>query len=85
MFAAESIAAALKHLGRAHTAGDIVAHVPDADVVFSGGSADGYTVTATSKSGNAFAIVKDPTTGTSSRTCTQAGTAKGGCPTALTW
>ena len=26
----------LKHLGRAHTAGDIVAHVPDADVVFSG-------------------------------------------------
>jgi glyoxylase-like metal-dependent hydrolase (beta-lactamase superfamily II) len=26
----------LKHLGRAHTSGDIVAHVPDADVVFSG-------------------------------------------------
>lgn len=26
----------LKHLGRAHTAGDIVVHVPDADVVFSG-------------------------------------------------
>jgi glyoxylase-like metal-dependent hydrolase (beta-lactamase superfamily II) len=26
----------LKHLGRAHTAGDIVAHVPDADIVFSG-------------------------------------------------
>jgi glyoxylase-like metal-dependent hydrolase (beta-lactamase superfamily II) len=26
----------LKHLGRAHTAGDIVAHVPDAGVVFSG-------------------------------------------------
>jgi len=26
----------LTHLGRAHTAGDIVAHVPDADVVFSG-------------------------------------------------
>ena len=26
----------LKHLGRAHTAGDVVAHVPDADVVFSG-------------------------------------------------
>ncbi|MBX6426416.1 MAG: MBL fold metallo-hydrolase [Variibacter sp.] len=26
----------LLHLGRAHTAGDVVAHVPDADVVFSG-------------------------------------------------
>jgi glyoxylase-like metal-dependent hydrolase (beta-lactamase superfamily II) len=26
----------LQHIGRAHTAGDIVAHVPDADVVFSG-------------------------------------------------
>jgi glyoxylase-like metal-dependent hydrolase (beta-lactamase superfamily II) len=26
----------LKHLGRAHTAGDVVAHVPDADIVFSG-------------------------------------------------
>jgi len=26
----------LTHLGRAHTAGDVVAHVPDADVVFSG-------------------------------------------------
>jgi glyoxylase-like metal-dependent hydrolase (beta-lactamase superfamily II) len=26
----------IKHLGRAHTAGDVVAHVPDADVVFSG-------------------------------------------------
>jgi glyoxylase-like metal-dependent hydrolase (beta-lactamase superfamily II) len=26
----------LMHLGRAHTAGDIVVHVPDADVVFSG-------------------------------------------------
>lgn len=26
----------LKHLGRAHTAGDIVAHIPDADVMFTG-------------------------------------------------
>jgi glyoxylase-like metal-dependent hydrolase (beta-lactamase superfamily II) len=26
----------IMHLGRAHTAGDVVAHVPDADVVFSG-------------------------------------------------
>ncbi|HET9902350.1 MAG TPA: MBL fold metallo-hydrolase [Xanthobacteraceae bacterium] len=26
----------LKHLGRAHTAGDVIAHVPDAGVVFSG-------------------------------------------------
>jgi len=26
----------LKHIGRAHTAGDIIAHVPDANVVFSG-------------------------------------------------
>ncbi|BAT61137.1 beta-lactamase IMP-1 precursor [Variibacter gotjawalensis] len=26
----------LQHIGRAHTAGDIIAHVPDADVVFSG-------------------------------------------------
>ena len=26
----------IRHIGRAHTAGDVVAHVPDADVVFSG-------------------------------------------------
>ena len=51
------------------------------DVVFSNGSADGYTVTATSKSGNTFAITKDAATGTSERTCdTSQGTDKGGCP-----
>jgi glyoxylase-like metal-dependent hydrolase (beta-lactamase superfamily II) len=26
----------IRHIGRAHTAGDVIAHVPDADVVFSG-------------------------------------------------
>jgi glyoxylase-like metal-dependent hydrolase (beta-lactamase superfamily II) len=26
----------IQHIGRAHTAGDVIAHVPDADVVFSG-------------------------------------------------
>ena len=55
------------------------------NVVVSGATAEGYTVTAASKSGNSFAIVKDATDGTSSRTCTQAGTEKGGCPDALTW
>jgi type IV pilus assembly protein PilA len=41
------------------------------------GAADGYTISATSKSGNHFTITKDAT-GTN-RTCDSAGTSKGGC------
>jgi type IV pilus assembly protein PilA len=41
------------------------------------GAADGYTISATSKSGNHFTIKKDAT-GTA-RTCDSAGTSKGGC------
>ena len=39
----------------------------------------GFTVLATSKSGNSFTITKDPATGESTRTCSDAGTSKGGC------
>ena len=39
----------------------------------------GYTISATSKSGNAFSIVKDPDSLVTSRSCTTAGTTKGGC------
>ena len=49
------------------------------DVVFAADTAEGYSVTATSKSNNTFTITKDPTTGTSERTCSDAGTPKGGC------
>ena len=41
------------------------------------GATDGYTISATSKSGNHFTIAKDAT-GTN-RTCDSAGTSKGGC------
>jgi type IV pilus assembly protein PilA len=44
-----------------------------------------YTVTATSKSGNVFTLVHAADTG-DTRTCTiTGGTAKGGCPSALSW
>ena len=46
-------------------------------------SASGYTVQGQSKSGNNFRIVKDGTTGVSSRTCDTAG--DGGCKTGGTW
>ena len=41
--------------------------------------AQGFTVVATSKSGNSFTITKDPATGETTRTCSDAGTTKGGC------
>jgi hypothetical protein len=46
------------------------------------GTAAGYTVTAASKSGNAFVITKADD-GSLTRTCTPAG--KGGCPAAGAW
>jgi type IV pilus assembly protein PilA len=46
-------------------------------------SATGYTITAASKSGNSFKIVKDTTAGTLTRTCTTGGTA--GCPSSNNW
>jgi type IV pilus assembly protein PilA len=48
------------------------------EVATSGLAADGYTVTAKSKSGNSFVITK-AANGAATRTCTQKGT--GGCPT----
>jgi type IV pilus assembly protein PilA len=58
-------------------------------VTVTGTSATGFTVNATSASGNTFKIAKDPTTGTYGRTC---GTTadftvkgKGACPTGGTW
>ena len=46
-------------------------------------TASGYTVQAQSKSNNNFRIVKDPTSGVSTRTCDTAG--DGGCKTGGTW
>jgi type IV pilus assembly protein PilA len=48
------------------------------DVVISGNDADGYTILAASKSGNSFTITRIAD-GTTSRTCSAAGTDKGGC------
>ena len=42
----------------------------------------GYTIVATSKSGNTFTIAKDSTTGVTTRECDDKGTSKGGCNTA---
>ena len=42
-------------------------------------SKSGYVITATSKSGNTFTITKAADTGITSRSCTNAGTDKGGC------
>ena len=54
-------------------------------VVFAADGTQGYSVTATSASDNEFTIAKDPTTNTISRSCTQDGTDKGGCPDGLSW
>ena len=48
------------------------------DVVISGNTATAYVITAASKSGNSFVITKSDD-GTSARTCSSAGTDKGGC------
>ncbi len=43
-------------------------------------TANGYTITATSNSGNTFTITKDPATGTTSRACdTTNGSTSGAC------
>src|SRR6476646_10027437 len=57
----------------------------DSNVVVSAQSANGYVVTATSKSTNTFIITKDTTTGVLGRTCTDTGSTKGGCPAAHSW
>jgi len=44
---------------------------------------DGYTVTAYSKSTGNFLITKDPTDGTTSRSCTKPN--NGGCPSTSKW
>jgi type IV pilus assembly protein PilA len=49
----------------------------------SGQTANGYSLTSTSKTGNTFTIVKADT-GVVTRSCTRTNT-KGGCPTSLTW
>jgi type IV pilus assembly protein PilA len=46
-------------------------------------SVGGFTVVATSDSGNTFSIVKNDVGYT--RTCTRGGTTKGGCPASLSW
>jgi type IV pilus assembly protein PilA len=54
-------------------------------VSVAGNTADGYTITAKSESGNTFLIKKDPTTGETTRECsTTGGTTKGGC-NGTTW
>ena len=53
------------------------------DTVTVTAASGGYTVAATSKSGNSFSIIKSGTDGTTSRTCTTGG--KGGCPTGGKW
>jgi type IV pilus assembly protein PilA len=51
-----------------------------AQVSVSGATTNGYTSVAKSKSGNTFSIIKDPTTGAISRSCTVAGgNANAGC------
>jgi hypothetical protein len=58
--------------------------------VDTGATTNGYSVTATSKSGNTFQITKDATTGALSRSCSTAGAAgapgstSGGC-SGSTW
>jgi type IV pilus assembly protein PilA len=54
----------------------ITAVTPSANAA---GENTGYALTATSKSGNTFTITKDPDTNVSDRSCSSAGSAKGGC------
>jgi type IV pilus assembly protein PilA len=63
---------------------DVVSGTPAAGqvaVTATGTGGSGFTVVAASKSGNTFSIIKDPTSGISSRSCT--GTS-GGCKSG-TW
>ncbi len=45
------------------------------------GSGAGYTVVGYSQSGNTFTIAKDGSTGATTRSCSNAGAANGGCTT----
>jgi type IV pilus assembly protein PilA len=54
------------------------------DVNVTGQTADQYVVTAYSKSGNTFTITHN-SDGTTTRTCSAAGTPKGGCPSTGSW
>jgi len=51
------------------------------EVQVNSGAAPGYTIVAMSATGNTFSITKDATSGVASRTCTNTGSAKGGCAT----
>ncbi len=46
---------------------------------FTANGTQGYTATSVSKSGNTFNVIKNPTTGAVTRTCTTTGSSKGGC------
>ena len=48
-------------------------------------AAGAYVITATSDSGNTFTITKNATTGIVTRTCSSAGSSKGGCASSATW
>jgi type IV pilus assembly protein PilA len=55
------------------------------NVTVSGATTQAYTVSKTSASGNAFSLTHDQASG-DTRTCTVAGTTKGGCnSTTLSW
>src|SRR3712207_6545493 len=54
------------------------------DTTVATNGASGFTVVATSSSGNTFTIEKSADGSSISRTCTRTNT-KGGCPSGLTW
>jgi hypothetical protein len=49
------------------------------------GTADSWTVTVTSSTGNTFSIVKATGTGALTYPCTVSGTDRGGCPSSGFW
>jgi type IV pilus assembly protein PilA len=49
------------------------------EISLTGLAAKGYTVTATSSTGNTFSVTRDPVSGDTSQSCTVGG--NGGCPT----
>ncbi len=74
-------AAALGTTGLTVVTGAPAASSDEVSVVASG--ADTYTITAASKSGNTFSIIKG-SNGTSTRECTSTGASNGGCD-GTTW
>ena len=72
--AAGSYAGCLALTNTGITPAPVVTTLPAGSV---GAAAKGYTIKATSDSANTFSVLKDPTTGASTRTCTTAG--EGGC------